>query len=236
MGGFSYYKDVDNYATLASYYDELLQDEDSLEYWYQYIQKYAKGKEVLELASGSGVMASLLQKRGYHVTASDLSKDMKAAAQKNFDGEYLIMNMIDFKLDKKFDLILCICDSMNYLSSFEEMSEMFKNVYAHLNDKGVFIFDMHHQARIKEFEEEYIEEGIVNKVPYQWTILSDSVSNNLYEHFVFYEEDGIIQEHHVQHVFDAKQTKTLLEKNHFKTTLVDDFIEDEKVLLIGEKL
>lgn len=235
MAGFSYYKDVDNYATLAAYYDELLQDEESLENWYQYISEYVKGKDVLELASGSGVMAKILKERGYNVIASDLSKDMKEAAKQNFDGEYLIMNMIDFQLDQKFDLILCICDSMNYLASEEEMNKMFGNVYHHLKDDGVFIFDMHHKARIDEFEDEYIEEGFVHDIPYQWTIQSDRVTNNLYEHFVFYEEDGIIQEHHVQHVFDDNATKTLLEANNFNVTLIKDFIEDEKVLLIGEK-
>lgn len=234
MAGFSYYKDVDNYATLAAYYDELLQDEAALENWYQYISKYVKGKDVLELASGSGVMAKILKEHGYNVIASDLSKDMKEAAKKNFDGEYLIMNMVNFELDQKFDLILCICDSMNYLQDEEEMTAMFKNVRAHLKEDGVFIFDMHHIARIDEFAEEYIEEGFVHNVPYQWTIASDEVTNNLYEHFVFYEEDGIIQEHHVQHVFDAQKTKELLAECGFKATLVEDFIEDEKVLLIGE--
>lgn len=236
MAGFSYYKDVDNYTKLAYYYDRLLQDEESLVYWLEYIKQYCKGKDVLELASGSGLMAKVLSENGYNVIASDISLDMKEAAKTNFDGEYLILNMIDFKLDKKFDLILCMVDSMNYLKDYDEMKKMFVNVYEHLNDKGVFIFDVHHKARLDEFEEEYIEEGYIDgKIPYQWTIQSDKLSNSLYERFVFYEEDGIIQEHHTQHVFDSVKTKDLLNECNFDATLVEDFIENEKVLIVGVK-
>lgn len=236
MAGFSYYKDVDNYAKLAYYYDHLLSDEESLKYWLKYIESYCKGRDVLELASGSGVMAKKLNELGYNVIASDISKDMKEAAKENFDGEYLILNMIDFNLDKKFDLILCMVDSMNYLNSYDEMTKMFKNVYNHLNDGGVFIFDMHHKERLNEFEDEYIEEGYIDgRIPYQWTIQSDKVNNCLYERFIFYEDDGIIQEHHTQHIFEDLKTKELLNECNYNAILIDDFIEEEKVLLIGVK-
>ena len=79
-------------------------------------------KTVLELASGSGILADILAKKGYIVTASDISKDMKEVAKNNYDGEYLILNMIDYHLDRKFDLIICFVDSINYL--YEE--ELYK--------------------------------------------------------------------------------------------------------------
>ena len=235
MAGFTYYKDVANYSVLAHYYDSLLSDEESLALWIDKINQYAKGKKLLELASGSGVMARLLVSEGYDVIASDISEDMKEVAKKNFDGEYLILNMIDFKLDQKFDVILCIADSMNYIADYNEMKKMFKNVYDHLNDGGIFVFDMHHVERINEFADEYIEEGYVDDVPYQWTIQSDSLENILMEHFVFYEEDGVLEEHHVQQVFDYEQTVKLMEECGYETHGYNNFIPDEKVLIVGVK-
>ena len=235
MAGFTYYKDVDNYSILAHHYDALLSDEESLALWIEKINEYAKGKELLELASGSGVMAGLLKKQGYHVIASDISKDMQEVAINNFDGEYLILNMIDFKLDKQFDVILCIADSMNYIKDYDEMKAMFLNVKAHLKTGGIFVFDMHHYERINEFAEEYIEEGYIENVPYQWTIQSDDVTNQLMEHFVFYEEDGVLQEHHTQQVFDYAKTIALMEECGYQTHGYDNFIPDEKVLIVGEK-
>lgn len=232
MGGFTDSKDVSNYSILAKYYDELLQDEDSLSLWLKHIEE-KPFKTVLELASGSGVMAKILKNKGYDVIASDLSSEMKEVSKANFDGEYHILNMSDYHLDKKFDLVLCICDSVNYLME-EELDNFFKCAYEHLNPNGRLIFDMHHLERLNEFKEEYIEEGYVLDTPYQWTILSDKIDKHISEHFTFYTEKGMIQEHHTQNVFDIELIENKL-KQYFDVTIYNDFIEDEKVLVIGEK-
>lgn len=227
-------KEVKEYEYLAKYYDYLLGDEEAFKFWLEYIN--AKDYHtVLELASGSGVLAGILKKQGKEVTASDISKEMKEVATNNFDGEYLILNMIDFDLHKKYDLILCVCDSINYLYE-EELEQMFKSVYKHLNDGGRFIFDMHNPKRLKEFDEEYIEEGQIDEnVYYQWTINSDTFDRTVNEHFTFYTPEGMIQEQHTQNVFEPSVVKEKLESVGLESEVVMDFIEDEKILFIGTK-
>ncbi len=227
-------KEVKEYEYLAKYYDYLLGDEEAFDFWLEYIN--AKDYHtVLELASGSGVLAGILKKQGKEVTASDISKEMKEVATNNFDGEYLILNMIDFDLHKKYDLILCVCDSINYLYE-EELEQMFKSVYKHLNDGGRFIFDMHNPKRLKEFDEEYIEEGQIDEnVYYQWTINSDTFDRTVNEHFTFYTPEGMIQEQHTQNVFEVDDVKNKLENIGLESEVVMDFIEDEKILFIGTK-
>ena len=227
-------KEVKEYEYLAKYYDYLLGDEEAFNFWLEYIN--AKDYHtVLELASGSGVLAGILKKQVKEVTASDISKEMKEVATNNFDGEYLILNMIDFDLHKKYDLILCVCDSINYLYD-EELEQMFKSVYKHLNDGGRFIFDMHNPKRLKEFDEEYIEEGQIDEnVYYQWTINSDTFDRTVNEHFTFYTPEGMIQEQHTQNVFEVDDVKNKLENVGLESEVVMDFIEDEKILFIGTK-
>ena len=227
-------KEVKEYEYLAKYYDYLLGDEEAFNFWLEYIN--AKDYHtVLELASGSGVLAGILKKQGKEVTASDISKEMKEVATNNFDGEYLILNMIDFDLHKKYDLILCVCDSINYLYD-EELEQMFKSVYKHLNDGGRFIFDMHNPKRLKEFDEEYIEEGQIDEnVYYQWTINSDTFDRTVNEHFTFYTPEGMIQEQHTQNVFEVDDVTNKLENVGLESEVVMDFIEDEKILFIGTK-
>lgn len=227
-------KEVKEYEYLAKYYDYLLGDEEAFDFWLEYIN--AKDYHtVLELASGSGVLAGILKKQGKEVTASDISKEMKEVATNNFDGEYLILNMIDFDLHKKYDLILCVCDSINYLYE-EELEQMFKSVYKHLNDGGRFIFDMHNPKCLKEFDEEYIEEGQIDEnVYYQWTINSDTFDRTVNEHFTFYTPEGMIQEQHTQNVFEPSVVKEKLESVGLESEVVMDFIEDEKILFIGTK-
>lgn len=232
MEGSANSRNVSNYEMLAQYYDELLQDEEALSLWLKYIEE-EEFKTVLELASGSGVMAGILKNKGYDVTASDISAEMKEASKANFDGDYLLLNMTDYDLGKKFDLILCICDSINYLYE-EELDAFFRCAHKHLNDKGRLIFDMHHKKRIEEFKEQYIEEGYVKDVPYQWTISSDPFDDTIHEHFTFYTPNGMIQENHSQNVFDPKLIKEKMEL-YFDVKIVEDFVEDEKILIVGWK-
>ena len=82
----------------------LLQDEEALSLWLKYIEE-EPFTSVLELASGSGVMAGILKRKGYDITASDISEKMKEVSAKNYDGEYLILNMTDYHLNKKYDAL-----------------------------------------------------------------------------------------------------------------------------------
>ena len=230
MEGSAKSRNVSNYEMLAQYYDELLQDEEALSLWLKYIEE-EKFHTVLELASGSGVMAGILQRKGYEVIASDISEAMKDVAWSNFDGDYLILNMTDYDLDRKFDLILCICDSINYLYE-DELDRFFECAAKHLNKHGRLIFDMHHKNRLEEFKEQYIEEGYVSDVPYQWAISSDEYDSTISEHFTFYTKDGMIQEHHTQNVFDPEKVIIKMEK-YFDVRMIEDFVEDEKILMVG---
>ena len=226
-------KTLKAYDYLAYYYDLLLSDDESLKLWLKEIEN-EKFHSVLELASGTGTMARILKEKGYDVIASDISESMKEASKANFDGEYKIINMINFQIDRKFDLVLCICDSINYLN-VDELESFFKCCARHLNENGRLIFDMHHEARLKEFEDEYIEEGSLDGLNYQWTINSDAYASTINEHFAFYTDEGLIQEMHTQNVFKPDMIKSKM-SNYFKDIEIQDkFVPNEKILVIGRK-
>ena len=227
------------YDTLAKYYDELLGDNDALDLWVDVVKKNVVKPDVLELACGSGDLAIKLAKAGYNVLATDISQEMINVASNKVsqaNPKFEIMDMTKFALNQKYDGILCFCDSFNYLNNYEEIAAMFHNVYQHLNSQGVFIFDTHHLNRLKEFKEEYIEEGQLSNVDYSWTILADDYNKTLMEHFAFYQNNEMIEENHLQHVFDYEKLKALLEAENFQVTYDTEFVKDEKVLFIGRKL
>ena len=232
MEGSTNSKNVSNYAKLSEYYDDLLMDKEAYDYWLEYIEA-EPFKSVLELASGSGVLTGILEEKGYEIVASDISEQMKIVSRKNFQGEYLILNMINYNLDRKFDLILCLCDSINYLHA-DELDSFIQCAYKHLNKNGRLIFDMHNIKRLDEFKEQYIEEGTINGINYQWTIMSD-IDNTISEHFTFYTDEGMIQENHTQNVFEINLIKEKMNKL-FDTNIIEDFIIDEKVLVVGKKI
>ena len=225
---------VGNYEKLAYYYDELLQDEEALPLWLEKIEALHP-EHILELASGSALITGILEEKGYDITASDISEDMKEASKNNYRGDYLLLDMTDFSLEKRFDLIFAIVDSVNYLDR-EGFLSFLRCSYEHLEEGGHLLFDMHSVKRLEEFEEEYIEEGIVSGVPYFWSILSDPDESILQEHFTFYEKDRMIQEDHLQYVYPIEDVRKMMEETGFTVRVYEDFIEDEKVMMIGEKV
>lgn len=224
------------YDTLASYYDALVKDEEASLAWVDWITSKLSPCDVLELACGSGEITEILSKKGYQVTALDLSKEMvEQAKSKNKEHtiQFYCQDMKDLSNLGTFSGILCLCDSFNYILEDQEVDAFFKEVSNHLKDNGLFFFDTHSLDRLDEFEEEYNETGSFDDdCDYQWSISSEE--DLIYQDFAFYLEDGkIIQEHHIQRVYTPEFLEEKLSKYFTILQVNTDF--DLKGIQEGEK-
>lgn len=228
------------YYNLASYYDELVRDYEYSKKWADFTKNNISGNKILELASGSGEITNILYKYGYDILASDLSLSML----KRLNDKYPYIktkqiDMIKFSCENKYDGIICYCDSINYLNSLDECKNMFISVYNALKDGGTFIFDMHTEDRLIEFKDEFIEEGYITDVPYQWTI--NTIDDEIHHHFAFYTKEKILQEYHVQKVFKLEDIIKILNEVGFNIKVYTDFdyegiINGEKYFIVGGKV
>lgn len=150
--------EMNRYNEFASLYDELMNDFD-YEKWFNYIEEiFGKYKisptKVLEMACGTGNLSIHLAEKGYKLTCFDLSEEMLAQAYEKLNRfknvKLLNGNMINFKINQKFDSIISICDSINYITDLEDLKSTFENVYNHLDDNGIFIFDINSFYKISE--------------------------------------------------------------------------------------
>lgn len=223
------------YQALATYYDALVKDEEATNAWVSLIQKYIAPCKIHELACGSGEITIALAKKGYEVTASDLSAYMVEEAKKKPGSELVtwsVMDMSDFQDPQSYEGILCLCDSFNYLLEDQAVNQMLQAVYDHLTVGGCFIMDMHAMDRLEEFEEEYNEAGKIMGHEYQWTIFS--VDDRIYQNFAFYDEEGrITLEQHIQRVYDPKDIEKRLRTLGFEVEIITDF--EEPGIAPGEK-
>ncbi|MDP8221341.1 MAG: class I SAM-dependent methyltransferase [Candidatus Stygibacter frigidus] len=151
------------YSLFARYYDEYMAH---VEYdkWVDFIlgsytRRYKKSPDkILELACGTGNIASRLVRRGCKkVDATDISDAMlDIAKSKPFPANYQIADMLVPIIDK-YDLIILLFDSLNYLINDIDISILLNNVRNSLSNKGLFIFDI---STIRNCQENF--DGFIN--------------------------------------------------------------------------
>lgn len=101
------------------------------------------GGRILDLCCGAGQIAQGLTERGYRVTGVDGSEAMLGFARANAPGvEFIRADARDFHLPDKFHAVISAFDSLNHVMEFEELKMVFRNVYAAMENGGLFLFDL----------------------------------------------------------------------------------------------
>ena len=134
----------------SKYYDLLYQDKDykaEVEYIIKIIQNHSnKIKTVLDLGCGTGKHDELLCDNGYTVHGVDISQEMLRIAESRRKGRENVLkfskfNIATMNIGQKFDAIVSLFHVMSYQVTNKMLNEVFSNVFNHLNDGGLFIFD-----------------------------------------------------------------------------------------------
>ena len=164
---------LDGYSVLAPVYDRL---NDTVNYaeWADFVEtcftKFSAGKcrpeSVLELGCGTGSMTLELAKRGYDMTALDLSEEMLSVADQRAREEgldnilFLAGDMASFELYGTVQAVVCCLDGINHLDRKEDLYACFALVANYLEPGGVFVFDLNtpYKFRTTYADRDYILE------------------------------------------------------------------------------
>ena len=158
--------------SLAEVFDALVEDEVVSIRYASLVKSYLKQGSILDLACGTGTISEQL-KAEYEVTGLDIDQAMLIQyGKRNPELKTHHQSMTDLSNLGLYDGIVLFGDSLNYLLSLDEVEKTLSEAIDHLNNEGVFLFDMHNESRYEEFKDEYIEEGVVLNHPFQWTIQS----------------------------------------------------------------
>lgn len=111
------------------------------------------GSRVLDLACGTGQFAYRLGQRGFVVTAVDISSEMLAVAEAkarslNLEISFFRQDMRQLQLPKCYDLVVCLCDSLNYLLEVDDLTATFSGVARVLEPGGHFVFDLNTEHKL----------------------------------------------------------------------------------------
>lgn len=142
------YEKPDLYDLAFSYRD--YQSEcDAVLAWYRR-QLGGEPRTVLELAAGPADHALELARRGVRATALDLSPTMCAYAAKKARAagvplELMAADMIDFRSEARFELVLLMLNSIMHLHTLDELVRHFSTVARHLDpQRGAYVLEVQH--------------------------------------------------------------------------------------------
>ncbi len=129
------------------YWDDLANDRGARERFekvMKFIKKYnPHAKSILELGVGNGNVLKHFSKK-YDLHGLDIDKKSLALSKKKIPQANLFFSsMHNFKVNKKFDVIFSVYDSLNFLLNFKQWEQTFKKVKSHLSENGIFIFDFY---------------------------------------------------------------------------------------------
>ena len=147
-----------HYARFAAFYDQIMGDRSAdIERIRDVIKTYRPGaRSLLELGCGTGaVLAGLVADepvtgRGLSVSGVDLSEEMLAVAARSVPAARLVRaDVTTFSLGTRFDVVICVFDTLNHLPSLQAWRAMFERVHEHLADDGLFFFDVNTTGRLR---------------------------------------------------------------------------------------
>jgi SAM-dependent methyltransferase len=139
-----------SYRTFARFYDAVQGDgAERAAYLRELIaEHHPSARTVLELACGTGSMLAQLRP-DYAVTGLDLSPQMLAVAREKVPDVRLVEgDMTAFRLEERFDVVLCVFDSINHLLDYAAWEAVFGCAHAHLAAGGIFVFDINSEERL----------------------------------------------------------------------------------------
>ena len=124
------------------------------------IQEKAKNLSAIEIGCGRGGGCYVM--KNYcsipDITAVDLSSaNIRLANRFVHEAKFIASDAIEFKADKKFDIVLNLESSHRYSSRLI----FFKNVFSMLKEDGSFVFgDMIRKNELQEVEKMIMESGL----------------------------------------------------------------------------
>lgn len=106
------------------------------------IEQHApQARSILDVGCGTGTHLRHLS-QWFEVEGLDISADLIAVArEKAPDIPFHVADMVDFELDRKFDVVTCLFSAIAYVESLPRMRQAVARMAAHLNHNGIILIE-----------------------------------------------------------------------------------------------
>lgn len=220
------------YQTFATLYDHLMAPE-LYDRWCQFVIQQAgqKDQQTLELACGTGVLATKLAAAGYQVTGLDLSTEMLTLAQQHIAAAQVQVPLVqgdvrDLSELGTYQLVTCFDDSLCYMPDLAALSQVFQQVAAHLTADGLFLFDLHSLHQMDDCFPGYMYNYKNETTAFMWHSYVGEAPHSVEHDLTFFVWDEalggyqVLSELHRERTYPLVQVKQALKQAGFKTVTV----------------
>lgn len=225
-----------SYACLSAYYDSLTEDVDyqsRADYLWGFLKQYKiQDGILLDLACGTGQMSLLFAQKGYEVIGVDASPEMLCQARENVMAAgqdnilFLCQRMEELDLYGTVRSCICTLDSLNHLTTPEQVLTAFKKVALFLEPGGVFLFDVNTPYKHRQVLGDHCfvleDEALYLVWQNQYDSSTETVEITL---DLFEEEAGVYYrqtERFAERAYETAQLRSLLEEAGFSLEAVYD--------------
>lgn len=215
---------MEAYTSFAQVYD-MFMDNIDYEQWGEYLKglliEYGVNDGiVLDMGCGTGNITQILSGAGYDMIGIDNSQDMLNIAMEKRGEDasilYLLQDMREFELYGTVAAVVCICDSMNYITEIDDLVEVFKLVNNYLDPGGIFIFDLNTVHKYQQIGDSTIAEDREDSSFIWDNYYYEDEKINEYQLSIFIKgEDGRydkFSETHYQKAYTLNEIKNALEE------------------------
>ena len=197
------------------------------------VDKYnIKRENMLELAAGSGMLTQYFFNEFKNIDALDISPDMLNVFAEKYDNDnvnLIYYDMVEFENPDKYDLIVILLDSINYVTDPKELQKLFDNCYKNLKDDGLLVFDINSEYKMTEVfgSNCYVYE--YEDIFYTWDNFYEDDLIDMHLNFFVEKKDGSydrIYEYQLERVYTIDQVSQKVNEAGFKdikTYDEDDF-------------
>ncbi|OLN23420.1 SAM-dependent methyltransferase [Domibacillus antri] len=213
-----------SYNRFASVYDALMQDA-PYEEWTEILRSETRIGRLLDIGCGTGELAVRFAQAGYDVTGIDLSDEMLAVAREKADA--LKLDIPLFQQDMRelegvgmFQTAVIFCDALNYLRTEEDVKKTFQSVYNHLEEDGLFLFDVHSTYKINHVFQEQTFADAGADISFIWNAFPGAEPDSVEHELTFFvqTDNGLYErfdELHHQRTFPPELYKQWLVETGF---------------------
>ena len=199
-----------------------------------------KGNELLEIACGTGEHLKYLKKK-YKCVGIDINQGMLDVAKKKVKGvKFKRANMINFDLDKEFDIITCLFSSIGYVKTKDNLRKTINNFAKHVKKGGLVLIE-------PWFTKKAYRPGFPHMTTYQDDTIKiarcvvSEVKGNVSVmdmHYLVAEKDKKVKhfvDRHELGMFEKDETLKIMNEAGFKVKYLKQGLMKDRGLFIGIK-